>query len=339
MPTKEEPNIHFCVESALHLFLGHSLKDVSSNQHYVYCSYDFGDHGTVITPLAHCKVETTSSINMRCSWFHTSQLLLKGEEEGDRAASDRIVVLKVWHRATDTAETLEYPAAHKAKDALLGCAAMDISPMLHGLQEICGRYNVIDHHQVSKGQLKVKAAAIDGRPLTHPKKRRAAPYRPEPALDAGVAAAGGSAADGTALPPPNYDVALPLAVFSKPGEEVVKNVRNELDELAQRLKSRLADLDGTPPEAPREEGEAGSAGAGAPAVDSAAPEESFSLSELSLNISALDESVIAGKSPLGAASFNDAPEDLDVSRASSAARRRLYNNDEIDRMARIMGCR
>lgn len=114
---------------------------------------------------------------------------------------------------------------------------------------------------------------------------------------------------------------------------------NELDELAQRLKSRLADLDGTPPEAPREEGEAGSAGAGAPAVDSAAPEESFSLSELSLNISALDESVIAGKSPLGAASFNDAPEDLDVSRASSAARRRLYNNDEIDRMARIMGSR
>merc|ERR1712147_526370 len=155
---------------------------------------------------------------MKCSWFHTAHLPLRAGADpastapaplapstlaaaapprpshallraGRTASDERVLLLKVWHRqlaAAPSAADLDERAELRPDDKFVGCAAMDLSPLFRGLTEVCGWYNIVDHHQNSRGQLKVRVGSSSGKPL------RASPGAP-PGAGAGPPEGGGAA--------------------------------------------------------------------------------------------------------------------------------------------------
>ena len=55
------------------------------------------------------------------------------------------LVLKVWHRS-----------ASSGRDRVLGLVLVDLVPLLHGLNELLGWYNIVDLAGVCRGQMKVR---------------------------------------------------------------------------------------------------------------------------------------------------------------------------------------
>ena len=53
------------------------------------------------------------------------------------------LVLKVWHRSGS------------GRDRVLGLVLIDLVPLLHGLNELLGWYNIVDLAGVCRGQMKV----------------------------------------------------------------------------------------------------------------------------------------------------------------------------------------
>jgi hypothetical protein len=106
-------------------------------------------------------------------WFHSRHLPLA---RPSKTSGDRILVLKLWKRLKgleglgDVASLpLQLGAHARAQetvqdpdlDRLIGCAAIDLSPLFLGMEELCGWYTVHDLRQRSLGQLKVVVAPVD----------------------------------------------------------------------------------------------------------------------------------------------------------------------------------
>ena len=298
---KLEPNVHVGVETALHLLLNETadrgwLRGLHS---CVFVTYEWRETGaTVRTPLAHCNVETTSSISMKCSWFHTAHLPLRAGADpastapaplapstlaaaapprpshallraGRTASDERVLLLKLWHRqlaAAPSAVELDERAEVRPDDKFVGCAAMDLSPLFRGLTEICGWYNVVDHHQHSRGQLKVRVGSSSGKPLRgRPRgsgvggalgafSSAAGP----PSGDGGCGSAAGKVAAAAAAEAAVEELNIP--------HDVLQNVSRELEGLEEALRARLREASGAAA-APPPPDTAAAAAAAAPAEE------------------------------------------------------------------------
>ena len=60
-------------------------------------------------------------------------------------------ILKVWHKINADIETIP----EKSGDKVLGFVSIDLSPLLSGLQQISGWYNIVDTIGNVQGQLKI----------------------------------------------------------------------------------------------------------------------------------------------------------------------------------------
>ncbi|CAF4407056.1 unnamed protein product, partial [Adineta steineri] len=63
----------------------------------------------------------------------------------------KVFILKVWHKIDADIESIP----EKSGDKLLGFVSIDLSPLLSGLQQISGWYNITDAIGNVQGQLKI----------------------------------------------------------------------------------------------------------------------------------------------------------------------------------------
>ena len=86
----------------------------------------------------------------------------------DAGGGERMLVLQVWHRALDPDEAAALPPLHlsaeaapAAGDALVGCAAVDLSALRAlGGAPLDGWYRVVDGGRGARGQVKAEVAVV-----------------------------------------------------------------------------------------------------------------------------------------------------------------------------------
>ncbi|GAQ84603.1 hypothetical protein KFL_001970045 [Klebsormidium nitens] len=138
----------------------------------LFVSYRWQETGEVVcSPL----VGPSSSPK----WYHSRHLPLATPSRN--RPTDRVLVLKAWKRLPEpgsggsshvggvNALPLQLGAHARAQEAvpspdldrLVGCAAIDLSPLFLGMEELCGWYTVHDLRQRSLGQLKVVVSPVD----------------------------------------------------------------------------------------------------------------------------------------------------------------------------------
>ncbi|XP_070553573.1 C2 domain-containing protein 3-like [Ptychodera flava] len=79
------------------------------------------------------------------------------------------LVFKVWHRSPSR---MTSQSPDKSSDRVLGFVSVDLAPLLAGLKQICGWYNIMDFTGQCQGQIKVGILPLEG---ISPLKRREKP--------------------------------------------------------------------------------------------------------------------------------------------------------------------
>ena len=156
-------DVRLCIEDALHM----RIKAKASASMHAYVSFVWPESEEVIcSTLARCSQETLDASCYRCKWFFAKHLtFMESLKPVHDTLHKRAVILQVWARDMDAAEAFrsydfDYPVTPEEQDFHVGSAAVDVTALFSGLEELCGWYNIIDYNQHCCGQLKVKIASL-----------------------------------------------------------------------------------------------------------------------------------------------------------------------------------
>ncbi|XP_013378816.1 C2 domain-containing protein 3-like [Lingula anatina] len=139
-PDKHSFAAHISIERALHLPVVTDKHSHETGPPNSYVAYQTAEK----TVPSHTNVVPSTGCPL---WEHQhdtrlSKDLLYGESKH--------LVFKVWHKPKAASQSPD-----KSVDRVLGFVSVDLSPLLHGLKQICGWYNIMDFSGQCQGQIKV----------------------------------------------------------------------------------------------------------------------------------------------------------------------------------------
>lgn len=137
--------------------------------------------------------------------------------------------MKVWRKAVqdNAPKTTRSTEATPIEDVLIGFCTINLNVLATGLPEIAGWYNIVDFDGKSNGQLQIRMKPVEKIPQRK-------------ALD--VAGSSGGSGRVAAVEQTADPTSFDMDDFGSALSRALKRKFTELDEISQRLKTRLRDV-------------------------------------------------------------------------------------------------
>ncbi|CAF3248775.1 unnamed protein product [Rotaria socialis] len=135
------------IEQAAHLPNIYNQHDNTHTPPNPYVTYATADSNHL------CRTQVLT-LTAKPQWNHQQSVKLSIEHLFNEK---KVFILKVWHKINADIESIP----EKSGDKVLGFVSIDLSPLLSGLQQISGWYNIVDTVGNVQGQLKISMTPQD----------------------------------------------------------------------------------------------------------------------------------------------------------------------------------
>ncbi|CAF4062202.1 unnamed protein product, partial [Rotaria magnacalcarata] len=135
------------IEQAAHLPNIYNQHDNTHTAPNPYVTYAIADSNHL------CRTQVLT-LTAKPQWNHQQSVKLSIEHLFNEK---KVFILKVWHKINADIESIP----EKSGDKVLGFVSIDLSPLLSGLQQISGWYNIVDTVGNVQGQLKISMTPQD----------------------------------------------------------------------------------------------------------------------------------------------------------------------------------